>query len=72
MIAPLQTDPERRSPSPRLMAARSMIAAMFLPSTDAPAPRIAPWKAWLFVAWVALTMAVYGLSMTGLMAKLNG
>lgn len=63
MIAPLRT--EKKPPtSRRLQAARSMIAAMLLPS-EAPAPAIDAWKAWLFVAWISLTLGAYALSMAG-------
>lgn len=63
MIAPLRT--KKKPPtSPRLQAARAAIAAMFLPN-EAPAPPIAAWKAWLFVAWISLTLAAYALSMAG-------
>ena len=65
MIAPLPTKPERNAPR-RLASARAMVAAIFLPSSEAPAPPIAAWKAWLFIAWVGVTLAAYALSMLGL------
>ncbi|HVX12001.1 MAG TPA: hypothetical protein VHC22_12530 [Pirellulales bacterium] len=72
MIAPLQTDPKPRSNvSRRLMAARAVVAATLLSSTRRPAS-IASWKAWLVVAWVVLTLTVYGLSLSGLTARFLG
>ncbi len=68
MIAPLETKSERRPPgvSPRLRAARSVIAAMLLGDATMPAPPIAAWKAWLFVAWLLATGAAYAVSMSGM------
>jgi hypothetical protein len=71
MIAPLQT--EKKPPaSRRLLAARAMIAAMFLPNSEHAAPPVAAWKAWLFIAWLGLTLAAYALSMAGLIASTSG
>lgn len=70
MIAPLHT--KKKTPaSRRLRAARAMIAAMLLPS-EAPAPPIAAWKAWLFVVWIGMTVLVYALSMAGLTLQRAG
>jgi hypothetical protein len=62
MIAPLQTK-HGSKPSRRLVTARAMVAAIFLPSSEAPAPPIAAWKAWLFIAWIGLTLVTYAVSM---------
>ena len=63
MIAPLRT--EKKPPTSRRMkVARAMIAAMLLPS-EAPAPLIAAWKAWIFVAWVSLMLGAYAFSIAG-------
>jgi hypothetical protein len=68
MIAPLKSKPERhaRAVSSRLAAARGIIAALFLPAAQTVAPPIAGWKAWLFVAWMAMTLIFYALAMSGL------
>jgi len=68
MIAPLETKSERCSPrvSPRLRAARSVIAAMLLGDAAMPAPTIAAWKAWLFVLWIFVTVTAYAFSMSGM------
>ncbi|HQU42714.1 MAG TPA: hypothetical protein PK867_07870 [Pirellulales bacterium] len=43
-----------------------MIAAMLLGDATMPAPPIAAWKAWLFVAWLLATGAAYAVSMSGM------
>lgn len=69
MIAPLRPSQvettERRR---RLRHAHQLIATTLLPkpSPSSTAPRIAPWKAWLFVAWMTVAIAVYGASMLGI------
>jgi hypothetical protein len=71
MIAPLKTD-KKPPTSRRLVTARAMIAAMFLSQCEAPVPPVAAWKAWLFMAWVGLTLVVYALSMAGLISSPTG
>lgn len=67
MIAPLQIDPKHGPDgSPKLRAARATIAAMLLRDAGPPAPRIAAWKAWLFAAWVSITVTAYAISMSGM------
>jgi hypothetical protein len=67
MIAPLQTETERSpAESGRFAVARAAVAAILLGNTEAPAPPIAAWKAWLFVGWVAFVTVAYGLLMSGL------
>jgi len=74
MIAPLPTkhEPGSHPVSRRLVAARAVIAAMFLPSAEPQAPPIATWKAWLFIAWLTTTVLVYALVMSGLVENLTG
>lgn len=67
MIAPLRTD-KKTPASRRIHAARAMIAAMLLPNEPA-APPIAAWKAWLFVAWVGMTLLAYTFSMAELILQ---
>lgn len=73
MIAPLKTEPDERSFSTRrrLRAARRVIASMLLKGDDDRPATVARWKAWLLVAWMALAVAVYALTMSGLAARLG-
>lgn len=68
MIAPLQINPKvgRSDGSPKLRAARAAIAAMLLRDVGPPAHTIAAWKAWLFVAWLSISITAYVLSMSGM------
>jgi hypothetical protein len=70
MIAPLQTEPERRtdSKSPRLVAARAALAAILLRDIEKPAPPIPAWQAWGFIAWVGFVTVSYALFMSGMFA----
>lgn len=69
MIAPLPPSQmeaiERRE---RLRDAHQLIANTLLPnpSSSSTAPPIAPWKAWLFVAWLAFVVLAYAGSMLGI------
>ena len=74
MIAPLPTkhEPGSHPVSRRLVAARAVIAAMLLPSAETQMPPIRAWKAWLFIAWLAITLVVYALVMSGLAENLTG
>jgi hypothetical protein len=74
MIAPLKTSPEQhaRAVSSRLAAARGVIAALFLPASQTVAPEIAGWKAWLFVIWMAMTLLLYAMVMSGLIETSTG
>lgn len=73
MIAPLKTEPEERSFSTRrrLRAARRVIASMLLAEDGAQPSPVAHWKAWLFVGWAVLALAVYALLMSGVAGGLS-
>ena len=66
MIAPLSTKPDESSVSTRLKTARRVIAGILLPADRERAPTIAAWKGWLLIAWMAMAVAVYALSMLGM------
>jgi hypothetical protein len=65
MIAPLRPpDTTAERASPRLHEARDFVAATLLRQPPAESgPRIAVWKAWAFVAWVAVVTAAFAVSM---------
>ena len=65
MIAPLRPpDTTTRRVSRRLYQARDFVAATLLrqPPSES-GPPIAPWKAWTFVAWLALVTVAFAVSM---------
>jgi hypothetical protein len=67
MIAPLRpSETETASRRRRLHHAHHLIASTLLPDpsvASSSAPRLSPWKAWLFVAWAVVAMAAYAASM---------
>jgi len=71
MIAPLRLPETHTSPQGRrLREARRVAAAALLdpqPQSSENAPGIPAWRAWLFVAWVAVVTGVYFASMIGLL-----
>lgn len=69
MIAPLSTKSDEPSVSTRLRTARRVIAGMLLPAHAERVPTIAAWKGWLLVAWMAIAVVVYALSMLGILDR---
>ncbi len=70
MIAPLRpSQTENAERRQRFQHAHHWVAMTLLPNPSASTPtaqQISAWKAWLFLAWVASTMAVYAGSMLGI------
>lgn len=70
MIAPLRpSQPETTERRRRFRHAHQLIATTLLsnPSTSTPTTQQIPaWKAWLFLSWVAVTVAVYARNMLGI------
>ena len=71
MIAPLRLpEPHTSRRSRRLHEAHHVVAAALLdpqPESSEKIRRIPAWRAWLFVAWVAVVTGVYFASMIGLL-----
>jgi len=72
MIAPIrQQEPPRQQDrptiSPGLLAARRLVANVLFRGADGErkAPAVASWRAWLWVVWVGVVIAVYGGRMLG-------
>jgi len=64
MIAPLRPSQVRAAETRRrLRWAHQYIATTLLSPSAPTAPRIAPWKAWLFVAWLIVSVVAYAGSM---------
>ena len=70
MIAPLRLpEPHTGRRRRRLHEARRVVAAALLdpqPHSRERVPRIPAWRAWAFVAWVAVVTGLYFASMIGL------
>jgi len=69
MIAPLrETETATLETRQRLHRARQLIASTLLrpdPYPEESARPVAPWRAWLFAAWVVVVTAVYLAYMAG-------
>ncbi|MCX7428273.1 MAG: hypothetical protein NTW96_21920 [Planctomycetia bacterium] len=64
MIAPLRPpDTTTRRVSRRLYQARDFVAATLLRPPPESGPPIAAWKAWAFVAWLAVVTVAFAVSM---------
>jgi hypothetical protein len=70
MIAPLKSSHSAGSERSRgLREAHRWVASTFLPdrsSSKDRAPRVAPWKAWVFAVWVVVVTVVYFMNLLGL------